>query len=167
MQGPKDKCLLLVFLMSICIQFGVAETAKSDLSYGEKYPIKLFAKLEEAPLDLQRPMLIVFFSTDCHVCSDDLFEMKYVVESNDFPVQVVGVSSEKLEYLKYFLEKYSFPYPVISDRRREIYRRFQVSSEPYKLLLLNGKVLYKDDVLKDSQKQKEEIIQCLRKLALE
>ena len=76
----------------------------------EKAPTRLFLTLEEALPAAGRPVLLVFFSTTCRVCWDDLFEAKAMIEADDFPVELVGVSLEKREDLESFLKKYSFPY---------------------------------------------------------
>jgi len=127
----------------------------------EKAPTRLFLTLEEALPAAGRPVLLVFFSTTCLVCWDDLFEAKAMIEADDFPVELVGVSLERPEDLESFLKKYSFPYPVVSDRKRLVHRRFRVRAAPFKLLLLDEAVLYRDDLRQNPKTQRERLRQCL------
>ena len=127
----------------------------------EKARIKIVRTLEEALPGPGWPVVLVFFSASCPVCWDDLFEMKTMVEENNFPVKLVGVSADRPEDLETFLRKYSFSDPVVSDRRREIHRRFQVQAAPFKLLLRDNNVLYRDDILQNPKTQRERLKRCL------
>jgi len=131
----------------------------------EKTQAKLLRTLEEALPGPGRPVLLVFFSTSCRVCWDDLFETKAMIEENDFPVKLVGVSLDRPDDLEDFLKKYSFPYSVVSDRRRQVHRRFQVRAAPFKLLLLDETVLYRDDLRQNLKTQRERLRRCLIEMA--
>jgi len=164
----KDRCTIPLFICVIGLVIVVIgfSAQRKGIILKEKYPIKLMLTFEEAIPDPKQPVLLVFFSTVCPTCWNELFEAKYLIESNGFPVQLVGVSVEKPEYLKPFLEKYSFPYPVISDRHREVYRRFNVQHDTYKILLQGNKVLYREDVLQDTKTQRKMLEQCIFKVLL-
>jgi hypothetical protein len=101
--------------------------------------------LEEAlPAD-GRPALLVFFSTGCPTCFDDLLEMAVFVRRNGLDLAVVGVSGDPEADIEAFVEKYSVRYPVVRDGRARIRRRFKVDLLPYKIVLAGGKVVYRDD----------------------
>src|SRR4030042_406749 len=84
--------------------------------------VKIYCSLEDAVPRPVRPLLLVFFSLECHPCWDELFEMRYFLEKNSIPVDLVGISSEREEELKPFLSKYAFSYPVVSDRGRTLFK---------------------------------------------
>lgn len=101
--------------------------------------------LEEAlPAD-RRPALLVFFSTGCPTCFDDLLEMAVFVRRSGLDLAVVGVSGDPEADIEAFVEKYSIRYPVVRDGRARIRRRFKVDLLPYKIVLAGGKVVYRDD----------------------
>lgn len=123
---------------------------------GEGVP-RIFASLEEALPRPGSPVLLVFFSTDCVVCWEDLFEMKYFIEENHLPIQLIGVTRDPLKDVESFLKKYSFSSPVVCDRKRELYRRFRVSLEPFRVVIRDGEIEFRDDDLQEFQKRKERI----------
>lgn len=123
--------------------------------------VKIVGSLENAAPKQDAPLLLVFFSTECHVCWEELFEMGYFIEKQRIPVQLVGVSPDRVEELREFLEKYSFRYPVVADRKRELHRKFKVTLAPYKVIVRNNKVFYRDDYLADFHQRREKAQQCL------
>jgi len=127
--------------------------------------VKIFGSLEEAVQRPARPLLLVFFSLECHLCWDELFEMRYFLEKNSIPVDLVGISREPEEELRPFLSKYAFSYPVVSDRRKTLYRRFQVRLEPFRVILDQGSVLYEDDPSQDFFVRRDRVKRCLIELA--
>lgn len=129
--------------------------------------IKIFSSIDEVNHETNGMFLLIFFSTDCSVCWDDLFEMKYFVEKNNLPVQIVGVSKDTREELEQFLEKYSFYYPVINDRKGKLYKRFKVDLEPFKIILMDNEIVYKDNYYEDFSIRKEKLKKCLLKIGLE
>lgn len=126
---------------------------------------RVFFSLAEAVKQPERPLLLVFFSLDCHVCWEDLFEMKYFVEKYSIPIELVGIARDDPAELEAFLDKYSFSYPVVCDRRKEIYRRFKVKLEPFKVILKNGTILYEDNGYEDFLARRERIKKCLLEIA--
>lgn len=129
--------------------------------------IKIFSSYSQATHETKGTILLVFFSIDCSVCWDDLFEMKYFIEKNNLPVQIVGVSKNSRKELEQFLEKYSFYYPVVNDRKGELYRQFKVDLEPFKVILVDNEVVYKDNYYEDFSIRKEKLKKCLLKITLE
>jgi len=127
--------------------------------------VKILSSLEEAIPCPVRPLLLVFFSLECHPCWDELFEMRYFLEKNSIPVDLVGISSEPEEELRPFLRKYAFSYPVISDRGRTLFRRFKVRLEPFYVILDQGSVLYEDDTSQDFFVRRDEVKRCLAEIA--
>lgn len=144
------------------------------LGYHQNHPIEQSERLEsqicenyeEAIYDPRLPTLFVFFTTVCPVCWDDLFELKYIIESNDYTVQLVGVTVDRTDDLKRFISKYSFSYPVVIDRKRQLRRKYNIRTEPYMVLVHGETVLFRDDDLEDPKKQREKLLQCLQKYAL-
>jgi len=111
--------------------------------------VKIFSVLSEAAPRPERPLLLLFFSLDCHVCWEELFEMRHFIENNDIPVDLIGISSEPEDELRPFLNKFAFFYPVVSDRAKALYRRFRVRLEPFRVVLDGDQVLYLDDAAED------------------
>lgn len=101
--------------------------------------------LDEAlPAD-GRPVLLVFFSTGCAPCSDDLLEMILFVRRKGLSPAVVGVSGDTEAEIDTFVEKHSLSCPVVRDERGRIRRRFRVDLIPFKIILAGGTEVYRDD----------------------
>jgi hypothetical protein len=127
--------------------------------------VQIFASLAEAAPRPDGPLLLVFFSLECHVCWGELFEMKHFLENNSIPVDLIGISCEPEEELKPFLGKYAFFYPVVSDRAKKVYRRFRVRLEPFRIILYGDRVIYKDDPAEDFFVRRDRAKQCLLEIA--
>lgn len=130
----------------------------------ESAGVRICASLEEAAPAGSGPVLLVFFSTDCPVCYDDLFESRYLVDRGGFAVAVIGVFSGLREDLRVFLEKFDWKLPVVLDRRKVLFRRFKVDTVPYKALLLGTEAAYRDDPRRDFAGRRKELEQCLTRL---
>lgn len=128
--------------------------------------IKIFSSFSEALPESDGAILLVFFSTDCYTCWNDMLEMKYFIEKNNLPVKIVGISKDSKKDLEPFLEKHSFYYPVICDRKRELYKKFNVDLEPFKIVLFKGKVLYKDNYYEKFSLREEKAKKCLLEVTL-
>jgi hypothetical protein len=142
---------------------GILGTAGQAVDPGRK--VRIVSSLGEAVRRPEGPLLLVFFSLECPVCWAELFEMKYFVEKNSIPVEYIGICLESDDDLEPFLAKYSFYYPVVSDRSKELYRRFKVRLEPHRIVLQNGRVLFQDDASEDFAVRKEKIVRCLLEIA--
>lgn len=106
----------------------------------------IYSSLEEIAGYREQPLVLVFISLTCHVCWEELFEMKDFVEKMALPVHLVGVSAESRERLENFVRRYSFSYPVIEDRNKTLFRRFRVRLEPFVVILdSRGEVFHLDD----------------------
>ncbi len=92
-----------------------------------------------------RPVLLVFFSTGCPVCFDDLLEMARFVRGKGMDLPIFGISGDLEADLEAFIDKYSVRAPIVRDARGRIRRRFKVDLLPYKVVMAGGKVVYKDD----------------------
>jgi hypothetical protein len=123
--------------------------------------VRICAGLDEAAPPGTGPVLIVFFSADCSVCYDDLFEARYLVDKGRWPVAVVGVSAGPREELTRFLEKHAWTLPVILDRRKELARRLRVDAIPFKALLLGSETIYRDDPYIGLEDRRKELQRCL------
>ncbi|MBM3284985.1 MAG: peroxiredoxin family protein [Candidatus Aminicenantes bacterium] len=126
---------------------------------------RLFASLEEVVSGSPVPFVAVFFSLSCHVCWDELFEMKEFIEKYHIPVGIVGISRDSPDELRAFSRRYSFFYPIVCDERKQLYRRFKVKLEPYRIILEKGKVLYEDDLNEDFVTRRDKIKRCLLAIA--
>jgi hypothetical protein len=143
----------------------VASLAGTAAGLDQEVPgIRICASLEEAAPAGSGPVLLVFFSTDCPVCYDDLFESRYLIDQEGFAVAVVGVFSGLREDLRVFLKKYGWGLPVVLDRRKILFRKFKVDTVPYKALLLGTEVAYRDDARRDLAGRREELKRCLTRL---
>lgn len=116
----------------------------------------LYSSLEEIPGYRQRPLVLVFISLTCHVCWEELFEIKDYIEKMDLPAVPVGVSAESREELENFVRRYSFSYPVIEDKNKALFRRFRVRLEPLVVVLdSRGEVYHIDNQALDFQARRE------------
>ncbi len=126
---------------------------------------QIYTSLEEAVADSSRPQLLVFFSLVCHVCWEELFEMKEFVERYSIPVEIVGIAKEPPAELQSFAARYSFAYPIIYDSDKKLYRRFRVKLEPFRVILVKGTILYQDDLDIDYLERRERVKRCLLEIA--
>lgn len=129
-----------------------------------KPDVRIFASLEEAAPSRGGAVLLVFFSTTCAVCYDDLLESRFMIEKNGWPVAVVGVHLGPYEDLLAFLEKYRWDLPVVLDRRKHLFRKFQVTVVPDKALLVGEDVVHRDDPYRDHGQRREELRRCLARI---
>ncbi len=125
---------------------------------------RICASLEEASRGSPGPVLLVFFSTDCPICYDDLFESRYLIDKGRWPVSVVGVFSGPRDDLRTFLEKYAWTLPVVLDRRKALFKKYKVDAVPFKALLLGMEAVYRDDPYGDPDGRREELKRCLTRL---
>ena len=149
----------------IVLLLGCLMILSSAATLTKEETVKIFSSLEEAIQEASRPLLLVFFSLECHLCWDELFEMRYFLEKNSIPVDLVGISREAEEELRPFLSKYAFSYPVVSDRQKALYRRFKVRQEPYRVILYQDAVLFQDDTSQDFFVRRDKVKRCLIELA--
>ncbi len=126
--------------------------------------ICICSSFDEAVQNKSGPYLLVFFSTSCQVCWEDLIKMKYFLHKHSLDIRLVGVSKDLKEDLVKFAEMYSIDCPVVSDRKGELYKKYQVDLEPFKLILLNSRVFYRDSYYEGLQKREENIKKILLKL---
>ena len=130
----------------------------------EAIETRIYASLEEASRGSPGPVLLVFFSTDCLRCFDDLFESRYLIDKNRWPVSVVGVFCGLRDDLRAFLEKYAWTLPVVLDRRKVLFKKYKVDAVPFKALLLGMEAVYRDDPYGDPDGRREELKRCLTRL---
>jgi hypothetical protein len=90
--------------------------------------------------------------------------MKHLLDKNGWPASVVGIASGLRGDLEFFIDKYDWSLPVVWDRKRRIFRRFGVGSAPFKMLLIDGDVIYQDDPYKDFDERRKEIKECLKSI---
>jgi hypothetical protein len=107
------------------------------------------------------PVLLVFFSIECPVCYEELFEARYLIDRGRWPVAVVGVSIALRDDLETFLDKHAWTLPVVLDRRRALFRAYDVDAVPFKVLLLERVMVYRDDPYLGSEARREELVRCL------
>ena len=138
----------ILFLFCLCFFYGFFFDAQ------ETYVCSSF---DEAVKNKRDPHLFVFFSTSCQVCWEDLLEMKYFLHKQSIDIQLIGVSRDIREDLEKFTEMYSIDCPVISDRKGELYKKYQVDLEPFKLLIVNNRVFYRDSYYDTFQERDKRI----------
>lgn len=131
---------------------------------GGAVDVRICSGLEEAAPPGSGAVLLVFFSTGCPVCYDDLFESRFLVDKGRWPIAVVGVTAGLREDLRAFLEKHAWTLPVVLDRRKTLFRRFGVNAVPFKALLLGREAVYRDDPYIGPEARWEELSRCLRRL---
>jgi peroxiredoxin len=150
---------LIVFIFGLLMSLQIAAAVEAEKT------VRVFRTLEEAAGRPERPLLLVFFSLECHVCWDELFEMRYFLETNCIPVDIVGVSSDREEDLMPFLAKYGFFHPVVSDREKALFRRFKVMQEPFRVVIDRETVVFLDDTSQDFFARRDKVKQCLLEIA--
>ncbi|HNS04840.1 MAG TPA: redoxin domain-containing protein [Candidatus Saccharicenans sp.] len=161
----------LIFGLILC--WRIALLPSPDFVYGHqlvdqhpsRQPLRIYSSLEEATGNSSQPVLLVFFSVVCHVCWDELFEMKEFIEEFSLPVQLVGVSTDEKEELEKFAARYSFHYPIIHDKEKTFYRRYKVRLEPYLVILVGNEAVYCDNTLLDYSLRREKAKQFLFSLS--
>jgi peroxiredoxin len=126
--------------------------------------MRIFSELDEV-LPPSGPVLLVFFSIDCAVCWDDLFEMSYFCAKNGLDIPVAGIAAAGGDALRDFLGKFGFRLPVVADPRRRIFRRYNVLMDPYKIILRDGRVVYRDDPYRSFFERREAAKQWLKTIA--
>jgi thiol-disulfide isomerase/thioredoxin len=122
--------------------------------------IALYHSLDEI-LPPDRPALLVFFSTTCGPCYDELFEMRYFVEMHGLSIEVIGVTGGLREEVAAFLAKFAYHRPVVLDAKARLRRAFRVDALPVSLVVRGGRVVCRADYYQESQRRREEIKRCL------
>lgn len=117
--------------------------------------------LEEVLPPPDRPALLVFFDPACPACAEDLFEMRYWVEKSGLETEIVGVAAGVRGDVAAFLEKHGYFRPVVLDRKARLRRRFKVELVPSMLVLLDGRVVHRDDWRRSPGERREEAKRCL------
>jgi len=127
--------------------------------------IRIVANLEEAAAGPVRLAVLVFFALDCPVCWEELFEVRYVVEKQGIPADLIGISADTAAELEPFLGKHAFFYPVVSDRGRKLFRRFRVRLEPFVVVLDGDRVIYQDNTSEGMDTRRENLKRCLLEIS--
>lgn len=150
------KKLAFSLVILVCLVTVRLLPAQSSAARSQAGPYGIFSSLEEVAGYQERPLVLVFISLTCHVCWEELFEMKDFVEKMALPVNLVGVSAESRERLESFVRRYSFSYPVIEDRNKTLFRRFRVRLEPFVVVLNSkGEVFHLDDPILDFEARRD------------
>jgi hypothetical protein len=144
----------------ILLALGAALVASSP----GRVEVRICRTLEEAAPPGPGAVLVVFFSTDCPVCYDGLFESRYVIDKGGWPVTVVGVYSGPEDELRTFLEKYAWTLPVVLDRRKSLARKLRVDIVPDRVLLAAGELVYRDDPRADPARRRKDLTKCLNEV---
>lgn len=122
---------------------------------------RICSSLGEAAPPGSGPVLLVFFSVECPVCYEELFEARYIVDKGRWPVAVVGVTIALRDDLETFLDKHAWTAPVVLDRRRVLFRAYAVDAVPFRVLLLGTEAVYRDDPYLGPEARRMELIRCL------
>ena len=155
----RKKRFLIVFILGLSMSLRIAAAVE------EEQTVTIVRSLEEAANRPERPLLLVFFSLECQVCWDELFEMRYFLEKNSIPVDLVGISADREEDLRPFLAKYGFFRPVVADREKALFRKFKVRQEPFQVVLDREAVVLLDDTSQDFYARRDKVKQCLLEIA--
>lgn len=145
--------------------YEAAICSRLQLEQGGKGQKPIFTSLEEAVAGSSKPQLLIFFSLACHVCWEELFEMKEFIETYTIPVGIVGIAHEPPAELASFAARYSFPYPIVHDGTRQLFRQFRVKLEPFRVILEKGTILYRDDLDVDYFERRDRVKRCLLEIA--
>ena len=123
--------------------------------------VRIYSSLDEAATPGSGPVLLVFFSIECPVCYEELFESRYLIDKGGWPVAVVGVSLALRDDLETFLNKYAWTSPVVLDRRKVLFRKFKVDAVPFRILLLGKEEVYRDDPYLGPEARRKRLTKCL------
>jgi len=123
--------------------------------------VRICSTLDEAAPPGSGAVLLVFFSIECAVCYDELFEARYLIDKGGWPVKVVGVALELRDDLQAFLEKHAWTSPVVLDRRKVLFRRFKVDAVPRSVLLLGREAVFRDDPYLGPEARRKELAKWL------
>jgi thiol-disulfide isomerase/thioredoxin len=134
------------------------------LSAGAEGPV-VMSSLEEALPHDGTPALLVFFSTSCPSCFDDLLEMICFVKKKELSVRIIGISGDAKADLEAFMGKHSVGCSVVRDDRGRLRRRFGVDLVPYKIILSGDSVVYRDNDYLESDERRRRAGRCLIELA--
>ncbi len=126
--------------------------------------VRICGSLDEAAPPGSGPVLLVFFSIECPVCYEELFESRYLIDEGRWPVAVIGVSLALRDDLQAFLEKFAWTSPVVLDRRKVLFREFHVDAVPSTALLIGKETVYRDDPYLGPEARREELKKCLTRL---
>lgn len=143
---------------------GAALAAGTGPGPAVRAEVRICAGLDEAAPPGSGPALLVFFSTECHVCYDDLFEARHLVEKGRWPVTVIGVSPGPREALQEFLEKHAWTLPVVLDSRKALFKRFKAGAAPFKVMIVGSEIAYRDDPYLGLEERRKELERCLTRL---
>jgi hypothetical protein len=122
--------------------------------------VRLYHSLDEV-LPPDRPALLVFFSTTCGACYEELFAMRYFIETRGLPIEVIGVTGGPREEVAAFLAKFAYHRPVVLDVKARIRRAFRIAAVPRSIIVRGGRVLCPADDHPDPRRRREEIERCL------
>jgi len=159
----RNSTLLSVLLGVIVLDFGGAAPREHGPMPVDE--VTIVGSLEEAAGRRPGPAVLVFFSLDCPVCWEEIFEVRYVIEKNNIPVALIGISADSLGDLEPFLARHAFFYPVVSDQGRELFRRFKVKLEPFVVVLEGGRVIHRDNTSEAMDVRREKLTQCLLEIS--
>jgi len=152
--------------LSVVLLTGCLASLPEPATRANDNAVKIFHSLEEAVPQPARPLLLIFFSLDCHVCWEELFEMRHFLKKCSIPVDLVGICREPEEELRPFLSKFAFFDPVVSDRKKALFRKFRVRLEPFRVILAPDlSILYEDDTLKEFYLRRDEVKRWLLAIA--
>jgi peroxiredoxin len=148
-----------VLISMLVLNFGWAGALRPEQTQTAK--VRIVASLEEAAVRSPGPAVLVFFSLDCPVCWEELFEVRYMVEKHSIPIALVGISADSHEDLEPFLAKHAFFYPVVCDQARKLFRRFKVRLEPFIVVLDGERVIHQDNTAEPMDMRREKLKRCL------
>jgi peroxiredoxin len=158
------KLSLGVLCVALVLSAAPPDVPAEGPAYSRPGTTRIVASLAEALPQPGSPVLLVFFTVDCPSCFGELFEARYFLDKGNWPVEVVGVSSAPRDILEPLLEKFAWTRPVVSDRRKVLFRTYRVDMVPHAVLLAGGTTLYEDDPYADRSRRREDLKKCLEKL---
>ena len=87
-------------------------------------PVNLYTLL------LTSPMLLVFYPGDFHrSCTKQLCNYRDNLQSfKEFKIQILGISNNSKESHTLFTNAYEFPFPLLSDPKSEVVKKYECTS---------------------------------------
>ncbi|KPL00079.1 MAG: hypothetical protein AMJ90_08855 [candidate division Zixibacteria bacterium SM23_73_2] len=127
-------------------------SARTSISGDHKAPNFVLEDLNGKKFELEKnldetPIFISFWATWCKPCIKELDQMKKVQkELEDKKFQIIAIDEDgprTLSKVKSFVKSRGWKFPVLLDKNKKVYRKYQVVGLPYSLILdKNGTIIF-------------------------
>ncbi|MCM8803468.1 MAG: redoxin domain-containing protein [Candidatus Omnitrophica bacterium] len=110
----------------------------------------------------KKPILIIFFSVDCRICYHPIVNANQLYDKIIHKMEIFGVTRDGMESIKFFKKRHLIKFPLIYDKLGKYHKKFNVKVVPYRVLIKENRIIYKDDSYKDFSERDKEFNEALR-----